>query len=58
MRPLHDELVRLLPLFLLIRALAAIGWFAERPEHAERDEVSWLVGYADENLDSVLAGLA
>jgi Ser/Thr protein kinase RdoA (MazF antagonist) len=31
-RPVSDEALELLPLFLLIRALASLGWLNDRPE--------------------------
>ena len=32
-RPLSDAAIELLPMFLLIRSLALLGWLHERPEH-------------------------
>lgn len=37
-RPLSDRDISLLPMFLLIRGMALIGWVHQRPEH---DEASW-----------------
>lgn len=36
-RPLADRDVDMLPVFLLIRGMALIGWFHQRPEHAGSD---------------------
>lgn len=40
MRPLSDQIVALLPMFRLVRGLAQIGWYHQRPElnRAERFE--------------------
>jgi Ser/Thr protein kinase RdoA (MazF antagonist) len=32
-RPLAERDLELLPVFLLIRGMAIIGWFHQRPEH-------------------------
>ena len=39
MRPLPDDVVRLLPMFLLIRRLVQIGWINARPELSEWSEI-------------------
>jgi Ser/Thr protein kinase RdoA (MazF antagonist) len=38
-RPLPDDVVRLLPMFLLIRRLVQIGWLNARPELPERSDL-------------------
>ena len=38
-RPLSDEAIELLPMFLLIRSLALLGWLHERPEHNRGNRV-------------------
>ena len=45
-RPLNAELAALLPLFLLARSLAQIGWLADRPEVAKPRAARPLVGIA------------
>jgi Ser/Thr protein kinase RdoA (MazF antagonist) len=39
-RPLPDDVVRLLPMFLLIRRLVQIGWINARPELSEWSEMT------------------
>ena len=39
-RPLPDDVVRLLPMFVLIRRLVQIGWFNARPELPERTDLA------------------
>ena len=58
-RPFTEDAVRLLPLFLLIRSLASIGWSAARPEipHGKERSAS-LMRTIDESADAVRAGLA
>ena len=53
LRPLADETVAMIPLFLLIRSLASIGWTAARPElpgGAER--TAWLIERIDRTADA------
>ena len=58
-RPLAVDAVRLLPLFLLIRSLAMIGWGAARPEFPHgKERTAWLMQSIDESADTVLADLA
>ena len=45
-RPLSDEAVELLPMFLLIRSLAWLGWVNERPEHGSPEGVRRVIGVA------------
>jgi len=45
-RRLDAASAELLPLFLLIRTLALIGWLADRPEHKNPGFVRWLVSRA------------
>jgi len=39
-RPVSEEDLAMLPLFLLVRGLAEMGWFAERPENATPAELT------------------
>lgn len=39
-RPVADEDLAMLPLFLLVRGMAEIGWFADRPENATPAELT------------------
>ena len=42
-RPISDAAIELLPIFLLIRSLALLGWLHERPEHNRGDRVRNLI---------------
>ena len=42
-RPLDASSAAQLPMFLLVRALALVGWVADRPEHRNPDFTRWLV---------------
>ena len=42
-RALSDTAIELLPMFLLIRSLALLGWLHERPEHNRGDRVRRLI---------------
>ena len=42
-RPISDAAIELLPIFLLIRSLALLGWLHERPEHNKGDRVRDLI---------------
>ena len=42
-RALSDAAIELLPMFLLIRSLALLGWLHERPEHNRGDRVRNLI---------------
>lgn len=56
-RPVADDTVAMIPLFLLIRSLASIGWTAARPElDRNAGRTAWLVALVDRTADSVLAG--
>ena len=58
-RPFSAEAAHLLPLFLLVRSLASIGWSAARPEIPHgKARTAWLMRSIDESADGVLAGLA
>ena len=58
-RPFAEEATRLLPLFLLIRSLASIGWSAARPEIPRgKERTAWLMRSIDESADAVLSALA
>ena len=56
-RAVDDETLALIPLFLLIRALASIGWADARPELNFGDYVQSLVNYVDERAEGVLASI-
>ena len=59
LRPVQDETVALIPLFLLIRSLASIGWTAARPElKGNADRTAWLMALVDATVDNVLAEFA
>ena len=42
-RALSDEAIELLPMFLLIRSLASLGWLHDRPEHYRGNRVRKLI---------------
>ena len=42
-RPINQEALRLLPLFLLIRRLVSIGWVWDRPELGRRGRIPRMV---------------
>jgi Ser/Thr protein kinase RdoA (MazF antagonist) len=52
-RPLAMRDVEMLPAFQLIRGMATIGWFHQRPEHAGSDffeeEKNWVIAECDSN---------
>ena len=54
-RSVADETVARIPLFLLVRNLASIGWIAARPELDHADRTSRLMHLIDESADKVLA---
>ena len=54
-RQLDERIVAAVPLFLVVRALAQTGWFAGRPEHADRSYAPELIEYALDAADEVLA---
>ena len=54
-RRLGREAAELLPLFLLIRSLALIGWCAARPELAPRQRSEWLMQLVERSADGTLA---
>ncbi|MCZ6679919.1 MAG: phosphotransferase [Candidatus Poribacteria bacterium] len=45
-RPLSDAAIELLPMFLLIRSLALLGWIHERPEHNKGERLRRLIRLA------------
>ena len=58
-RPFPAEALRRLPLFLLIRSLALIGWSAARPELPHgKERTAWLMQSIDESAIAVLVDLA
>lgn len=54
-RSLSDEALAEIPLFLLIRALASIGWADARPELGHPEYAPGLANYVDEQTETVLA---
>ena len=55
-RPLADDTVAMIPLFLLIRSLASIGWTAARPElDRNAGRTSWLMALVARTAGEVLA---
>ena len=55
-RPVADDTVAMIPLFLLIRSLASIGWTAARPELARNaDRTRWLMTLVDRDAEGVVA---
>ena len=54
-RSLHEETVALIPLFLVIRALASIGWIDARPDLGPSSYASMLIGYVDRYAEEVIA---
>ena len=54
-RPLADETIGRIPLFLLIRSLASIGWTAARPElNRNADRTAWLMTMVEASAADVL----
>lgn len=47
-RPLSEGDLRMIPVFLLVRGLAEIGWFADRPENATPEEMVEMKDFAVE----------
>lgn len=58
-RPVAEEDLAMLPLFLLVRGMAEIGWFADRPENATPAELtamkSFVIGQCRSFLDERLS---
>lgn len=54
-RSLGDESVALIPLFLLVRALASLGWTDARPDLDTSEYDAKLVDYIDTHAEQVLA---
>ena len=54
-RGIDDETIGLVPLFLLVRSLASIGWTAARPELGHGDRATWLMRLIDDSAESTLA---
>lgn len=54
-RAVTDETVARIPLFLLVRNLASIGWIAARPELDHGDRTAWLMRLVEDSADEVLA---
>lgn len=50
LRPISDEALSFIPLFLLVRALASIGWRWERPDLGRRATVPQLIDEACERV--------
>lgn len=54
-RPLADEVAAQVPLFLLVRSLASIGWTAARPEHERDGRSQALMALVDRTAEKALA---
>ncbi|MEO2005243.1 MAG: phosphotransferase [Candidatus Poribacteria bacterium] len=54
-RPLSDAAIELLPMFLLIRSLALLGWLNERPEHRSDKRVRGLIDIACAQAEALLS---
>lgn len=55
-RPVADDTVAMIPLFLLIRSLASIGWTAARPELPRNaDRTRWLMTLVDRDAANVVS---
>ena len=55
-RPVADDTVAMIPLFLLIRSLASIGWTAARPELSRNaDRTQWLMTLVDRDAANVVS---
>ena len=54
-RPLADEVAAQVPLFLLVRSLASIGWTAARPEHERGGRSAVLMARVERTADETLA---
>ena len=54
-RPISDDVLTLIPLFLLIRALNSIGWAAARPELGHPEYGPRLARYVEERAEAVLS---
>lgn len=55
-RPVEDETVAMIPLFLLVRSLASIGWTAARPElERNADRTQWLMTLVDRDAAAVVS---
>ena len=52
-RTLEDSAIDLIPLFILIRALALIGWTYARPELGRDERISGLIAFACERADAL-----
>jgi Ser/Thr protein kinase RdoA (MazF antagonist) len=52
-RPLDQTAEELLPVFLLARALAALGWLQDRPEHKTEERVRNLIKMACNQADQL-----
>jgi len=55
-RPITDEDLAMLPLFLLVRGLVEIGWFADRPENATPVELAAMKDFVVGQCRSFLDG--
>lgn len=55
-RSVADDIVAMIPLFLLIRSLASIGWTAARPElDRNADRTQWLMTLVDRDAAGVVS---
>ena len=56
-RPMADAALALIPLFMLVRSLASIGWAAARPELGGEEQTAYLVQQVENRADATLAAL-
>lgn len=54
-RPFADDVLAQVPLFLLVRSLASIGWTAARPEHERGGRTATLMALVERTADATLA---
>lgn len=52
-RPISEAAIELLPIFLLIRSLALLGWLHERPEHNKGNRVRNLIQSACKQAEAL-----
>ena len=57
-RPVSDAVVAQVPMFLLVRALASIGWTATRPEHEGGGRTAQLMALVERRVEQALRARA
>jgi Ser/Thr protein kinase RdoA (MazF antagonist) len=55
-RPVSDEDLAMIPTFLMVRGVAEIGWFADRPENATSEELAEMKDFTLGQCRDFLAG--